>query len=115
MSFIKSLTLAIIATAFLTYVLGTSLIELLDIDVYMGEELIEPLKAISISALVVCLLVVAGLAIVLSVFGSIIFVGLLGVGAAIMLMVGVFWPILLIAFVVWLMVRDSSPKEVVYR
>jgi hypothetical protein len=115
MSFLKSLTLAIIATAFLTYVLGTSLIEMLDIDLYMGDKLIEPLKAISVSALVVCLLVVAGLAIVLSVFGSIIFIGLLGVGAAIMLMIGVFWPIFLIAIAIWLLARDSSPKEVVYR
>jgi len=115
MSFLKSLTLAIIATVFLTYVLGTSLIELLDIDLYMGDKLIEPLKAISISALVVCLLMMAGLAIVLSVFGSIIFIGLLGVGAAIMLMIGVFWPILLIGIAIWLLVRGSSPKDVVYR
>jgi len=115
MSFIKALTLAIIATTFLTYVLGTSLIELLDINLYMGDQLIEPLKAISVSALVVCLLVVAALAIVLSVFGSIIFVGLLGLGAAVMLMVGVFWPIFLIALVIWLMVRDSNPQTHVYR
>ena len=63
MPFLKSLTLAIIATVFLTYVLGTSLIELLDLDLYMGDKLIEPLKVISISALVVCLLMMAGLAI----------------------------------------------------
>ena len=115
MSFLKSLTLAIIATVFLTYVLGSSLIEMLDVDVYMGDELIEPLKAISVAALLVCLLVAAGLAIVLSVFGSIIFIGLLCIGAMVMLVVGVFWPILLIAFAIWLIARDSSPKQVVYR
>ena len=73
MSFCKSLMLAMIATLFLTYVFGVSLIEMLDVDVYVGNELIEPLKAISVSALVVVLLVVVALAIVLSVFGSIIF------------------------------------------
>ena len=52
---------------------------------------------------------------ILSVFGSIIFIGLLGVGAAIMLMIGVFWPILLIGVAIWLLARDSSPKGVVYR
>ena len=74
MSFCKSLMLAMIATLFLTYVFGVSLIEMLDVDVYVGNELIEPLKAISVSALVVVLLVVVALAIVLSVFGSIILV-----------------------------------------
>ena len=115
MSFLKSLTLAIIATVFLTYVLGSSLIEMLDVDVYMGDELIEPLKAISVAALLVCLLVGAGLAIVLSVFGSMIFIGLLCIGAMVMLVVGVFWPLLLIAFAIWLIARDSSPKQVAYR
>ena len=79
----------IIATVFLTYVLGSSLVELLDIDIYMEDQLIEPLKAISISALVIVLVVVAALAIVLSVFGSIIFLGVLGIGAVVMVTIGV--------------------------
>jgi len=107
MSFLKSLTLAIIATLFLTYVLGSSLIELLDINIYMEDKLV----AISISALVIVVFVVAALAIVLSVFGSIIFLGLLGVGAAIMFTVGVFWPIFFIALVIWLMSRESKHEE----
>jgi len=108
MSFFKSFLLAIIATLFLTYVMGISLIELLDVDVYMGEKLIEPLKAISISALVVVLLVVVALAIVLSVFGSIIFVSMLVMGGLAMLMVGVFWPIFFVAGVIWLITRDKK-------
>lgn len=111
MSFFKSLFLAIVATLFLTYVLGTSLIEFFDIDIYMGETLIEPLKAISISALVVVLLVIVALAIILSVFGTIIFVGLLITGALAMVMIGVFWPILLAVGVIWLIVRDKPSKQ----
>lgn len=102
MSFIKSLMLAIIATLVITYALGTSFIELFDIDVYMGNELIEPLKAISISALIVVVLVLLAVAIVLSVFGSIVFIGMLIFGAVIFAMVGAFWPIFLIAGVIWL-------------
>ncbi|WP_076417291.1 hypothetical protein [Colwellia sp. UCD-KL20] len=108
MSFLKSLLLAIVATVFLTYVLGTSLVELLDVDIYIHDKLIEPIQAISVSALVIVLLVVAALAIILSVFGTIIFIILLGVGAAVMFMVGVFWPVLLVALVVWLMARDNK-------
>jgi len=111
MSFFKSLLLAIFATLFLTYVLGISLIEMLNIDVYVDNELMEPLKAIGVSALVTVLLVLAALAIVLSVFGSIIFVTLLIVGGIAMVMVGVFWPILLIAAVIWLVTGNSNKRS----
>lgn len=111
MSFFKSLLLAIFATLFLTYVLGISLIEMLNIDVYVDNELMEPLKAIGVSALVTVLLVLAALAIVLSVFGSMIFVTLLIFGGIAMVMVGVFWPILLIAAVIWLVTGNSNKQS----
>ncbi len=111
MSFFKSLLLAIFATLFLTYVLGVSFIEMLDIDVYMNDQLIEPLKAISISAVVVVLLVLAALAIVLSVFGSIIFISFLVLGSLAMVMIGVFWPIILVAGVIWLVTRDKRKQQ----
>jgi len=108
MSFFKSLVLAIFATLFLTYVLGISLIEMLNIDVYVDDELMEPLKAIGVSALVTVFLVLAALAIVLSVFGSVIFITLLIFGGIAMVMVGIFWPILLIAAVIWLLTGNSN-------
>ena len=109
MSFFKSLCLAIFATIFLTYVLGVSFIELLDVDIYMGEQVIVPLKAISVSALVVVLLVLVAFAIAMSVFGSIIFIAMLVLGGGAMLLVGVFWPVFLIAGVIWLLARDKRP------
>lgn len=108
MSFFKSLMLAIFATLFLTYVLGGSFIEMFNVDLYVGEELIEPLKAISVSALVMVILVLAAFAIVLSVFGSIIFIAMMIFGALAMVMIGVFWPVFFIAIVIWLMVRDQK-------
>ena len=108
MSFLKSLLLAIFATLFLTYVLGISLLEVFNINITMNNELIEPLKAISVSALVVVVLVLVALAIVMSVFGSIIFIVMLVLGSLAMVAVGVFWPVLLIAAVIWLV---SSKKE----
>lgn len=114
MTFFKSLILAILATLFLTYVLGVSLLELLDVNVYMGAELIEPIKAISISALVVVLLVAIALAIVLSVFGGIIFIGLLVMGSLAMVAIGIFWPVLLVVLAVWLIVRDKPQQNYHY-
>lgn len=112
MSFFKSLCLAIFATMFLTYVLGVSLIELLDVDIYMDEQLIEPLKAISISALVVVLLVLVALAIAMSVFGTLIFVAILLFGGGAMVLVGVFWPILIVALVIWAVTKDKRAAHV---
>ncbi|MBL4909880.1 MAG: hypothetical protein JKX78_07650 [Alteromonadaceae bacterium] len=111
MSFFKSLLLAIFITLFLTYVLGSSMVEMFDINIYMGDSLIEPLKAISISALVILLLVLVAVAIVMSVFGGIIFVSLLVLGSLAMVAIGVFWPVLLIALVIWLFARDKQPQQ----
>lgn len=111
MSFFKSLFLAIFATIFLTYVLGSSFIDLLDVDIYMDEQLIEPLKAISISALVMVILVLVALAIAMSVFGSLIFVAILLLGGGAMLLIGVFWPILLVAGAIWLVTRDKRTPQ----
>lgn len=111
MTFFKSLLLAIFATLFLTYALGVGFLELLDINVYMDGELIEPLKAIGVSAVATVILVLAALAIVLSVFGSFVFISLLVVGAVVMAVVGVFWPVLLIAIVIWLITREKASTE----
>lgn len=111
MSFFKSLLLAIFATLFLTYVLGVSFLELLDINVYMDGELIEPLKAIGVSAVATVTLVLIALAIVLSVFGSFIFISLLVLGGVAMVAIGVFWPVLLIAVVIWLVTRNKSTSK----
>lgn len=108
MTFFKSLLLALFATLFLTYVLGVSVLELLDINVYMDGQLIEPLKAIGVSALVTVILVLIALAIVLSVFGSLIFIGILIAGSILMVAIGVFWPVLLIAVIIWLVTRNKS-------
>lgn len=111
MTFFKSLLLAIFATLFLTYALGVSFLELLDINVYMDGELIEPLKAIGVSAVAVVVLVLMALAIVLSVFGSFIFISLLVLGSVAMVAIGVFWPVLLIAVVIWLVTRDKAGSK----
>ncbi len=111
MSFLKSLTLAILATVFLTYVFGVGMLELMDMHVVVDGEIMEPLKAIGVSALVVLTLVIIALAIVLSVFGSLIFIGLILFGSIAMVTLGVFWPIVLIAMVIWLLSRNGATKQ----
>ena len=108
MTFLKSLLLAIFATLILTYVFGISLIELFNIRFYMDHHEVEPLKVISLSAIVAVLLVIAALAIVLSVFGTIIFGVLLVCGGVLMVGIGIFWPIILIAVVIWACTRQKT-------
>ncbi|WP_448211753.1 hypothetical protein [Colwellia sp. MEBiC06753] len=111
MTFFKSLVLAILATLFLTYALGVSVLDIFDINIYMDDQLVEPIKSISFAALVAVLLVVVAMAIVLTVFGSIIFIGLLVIGSVGLVAVGVFWPVLLVALVLWLVLRESPNKS----
>ncbi len=111
MSFFKSLFLAIFATLFITYALGVGLLELFDVGIYLGEEMMEPLKAISISALIAVFIVLAALAIVFTVFGTIIFVGVIVAGALALGILGVFWPIFLAAFVIYIVCRDKSQAQ----
>lgn len=109
MTFLKSLLLAIIASVILTYVFGVSLLEMLNISIYMDHHEVEPLKALSISAIIVVALIVVSFAIVLTVFGTLIFTVLLLGGGVLMVGVGFFWPILIIALIIWLCFRDK-PK-----
>jgi hypothetical protein len=108
MSFFKSLILAIFATLFLTYALGISFIEMFNVDLHVGDELIDPLKAISVSAIIMVILVMVAFAIVMSVFGSLIFIGMMIFGAAALVMIGIFWPVIFIAVVIWLMAGDKK-------
>lgn len=114
MSFAKSLLLAIIAALLLTYVFGTGLMELLGVHIYLDDDLVSPLQAISVSALFVVLAVLVAAAIIISVFGGIIFIGVVIVCALGAAFLSVFWPILLFALVIYLLVREK-PSQQAYR
>jgi hypothetical protein len=111
MSFFKSLMLALLATIFLTYVFGSSFLQLLDINITMNGELLEPVKAISVSALVVIVLVVVALGIILSVFGGFIFISAIILGTIAMVTIGIFWPVILAALAIWLVCRDKPVRR----
>lgn len=112
MSFFKALIFAIFASILLTYIFGTTLMEWFNISVYMNDHHVEPLKALSMSALVMVVLIVATLAIVLTVFGTLIFAGLLALGGIMLVGVGVFWPVIFIAVIIWLCFREKRPVQV---
>jgi len=110
MSFFKSFLLAILATIFLTYALGMSFLEFFDLDVMINDEHLAPLKAISVSAMVVLVLMLVALAIVLSVFGGFIFIAVMVIGSIAMAVIGVFWPVLLVALAIYLIAREKKSE-----
>ena len=110
MSFFKSLLLAIFATIFLTYALGMGFLEFFDLNVMIDDHHLAPLLAISVSAIVVVLLMLVALAIVLSVFGGAIFIAAIVIGSIAMAFIGVFWPVLLMALVIYLVTRDKKSQ-----
>ena len=110
MSFFKSLILAIIATLLLTYVLGASFLQWFDAHLYLDDHHVEPFYAISVSALVAVVLVLIALAIVLSVFGSVIFIGLLIACSIATALLGIFWPVLVMALIIYWLFKDEKAR-----
>lgn len=78
------------------------------IHLVMGDDVMEPLIALSVVGLVATVLVVVGFFVALSVFGAIA----LGVVAAIfgLLVAGVtaFWPFILVGAIVYFLVRNKQ-------
>jgi hypothetical protein len=110
MSFSKSLLLALLATLFITYVLGYSMTQWLGVSVYMDGEFIEPLQAISFSALVAMLLVIIAGAIFVSIFGVVLFAVCLVCGSIVLAFLGVFWPVLAVALLLYWLTKPTSSQ-----
>lgn len=112
MSFLKALILAIIATLLLTYFLGASFLELLGIDVAnninVNNELMASFKTISFSALAAILAIVVIVTVLLGVFGIVFCIAMFVVGAVFAVMLGAFWPLCLLVFVIWAITRESK-------
>ncbi|MDN3653774.1 hypothetical protein QWY77_13595 [Thalassotalea ponticola] len=108
MNFFKALALAIVATVVITWALGTSLIELFNISLYVDQQVVSSWAAVSVAALVAVVVALVTAAILVSVFSLVIFLLLaLFVGLAVMGL-GVFWPVLLLAFIVYLLSSNRS-------
>lgn len=122
MSFLKSLLLAIIAIFILSYVFGlfsfashsfdNNAAALTHMHVVFNGEVLEPIKALGLSAVFVVLLFMLALVAVFSVFGGLFFIALFILGCVVMFTLSTFWPILMIAFAIWgiskLVFKDKS-------
>ncbi|TKB45302.1 hypothetical protein [Thalassotalea mangrovi] len=110
MSFAKSLILAILATLLLTYLFGNTVFSWLDMDIVVDDHVVEPIEGIAIAALVGIILFVVGLAVFISVFGTLILVVLGALIGLAFVGLTVFWPVLLVGFIVWLLCKEPAPE-----
>jgi small-conductance mechanosensitive channel len=112
MAFLKSLIIAVFATIVLTYFFGVTLIEWFNIDLNLSggfaQDSIEPLKKISVSAILAVVLLIVAVIIVFSVFGTIIVATFLSIGLILMLLLGAFWPIVFIGLIIWYAIRTQK-------
>ncbi|WP_068544252.1 hypothetical protein [Thalassotalea crassostreae] len=111
MTFFKSLLLAIMATILMTYILGISVIDWFNIDIYIDQDKIEPIQAISMSALAAVVMVLVALAIILSIFGALIFTVMALVATFVVFGLSVFWPVLIVALLIYACTRDKPQSQ----
>ncbi|WP_371186807.1 hypothetical protein [Thalassotalea maritima] len=110
MKFFKALLLAIVVSVLLTWALGISTLELLGIGDALAEQHINLLSAVSYSALAVVVIGIVLTVILVSVFGLIAFIGISVVAGLLALGVGMAWPFILVAFVIYFCTRERPIK-----
>ena len=110
MSFIKSLLIAVLATVLITYFLGTTLLELLGIQLEQFETWRVSMEAINMSALggIAIALVIA--LVLFTVFGVFILVFTLILSCIAFAIVGAFWPMIIVAMLIYFICRNKTPR-----
>jgi uncharacterized membrane protein (UPF0182 family) len=102
MNVLKSLLLAMLLVALLVYTVGAGVFDVSNIQVMINNQHLEPLTTVILSALAAMVIIIAGLAFILSFIGGLLFVTLVICCSIFLWLLGVFWPIVLVAFVIWL-------------
>lgn len=111
MAFFKALIIAILVTLFITYFLGTSILDFIEYGTLSHASWLESMKTINLSALATLSIIVLVSFALLTVFGTIILLVALCLGAIILFMLGAFWPLILIACVLYYLCRDKRDDD----
>lgn len=111
MSLLKSFLLALLIVVCLTCMFGKGVFDLSNVQVMINHHHLEPLSTVILSVLAAMVIIIAGLAFIMSFIGGLLFITLLVCGSIFLCLLGVFWPIVMVAFVIWLC---SSKKAVHY-
>jgi uncharacterized membrane protein len=87
--------------------LDIGVFDLSNIQVIINNQQLEPLSTVILSVLAAMVLIIAGLAFIMSFIGGLLFITLLVCCSIFLGLLGLFWPLVLVAVVIWL----CSPKK----
>lgn len=110
MSFFKALITAILVTLLVTYFLGSSILQFFDVNIAHSSWQ-ESIEAINVSAVFALFVLFLGSFIILTVFGTVILLVTLFFLVIFGFVLGTFWPIILVAFVLYYLCRDKKSDD----
>ena len=111
MAFVKALIIAILVTLLITYFLGSSIFNVIGYGVAEHASWLESMKAINLSALAALFFIIVASVVVFAVFGTIIFIIGLVFLAIVLAILGAFWPVVLVACLLYFLCRDKSRDD----
>ena len=106
----KNAFLAIIIAILLTYAFGSLFSDWWGIHLMMGDEMLSPFENFAAASAVGVVFVIIGVIVAFSLFGALAIAAVAGVAALLVAGVATFWPFLLVALAVWLVLRTKRPQ-----
>jgi hypothetical protein len=105
---LKNIVIAVLVAILLSYTMGYAASDWFDIRIQLDNRVLEPIAGILGFAVVAVLLVMIGFVVAVSVMGVVFFAVSAGFVGLFVMGIGAFWPMLLLAIVVILLVKDRS-------
>lgn len=104
----KNLVLAVIIAVVLMNCFGAMLGNVFDMHILMHDNLLEPLESFAVLSILGAIVALVGFIVAVSLFGALFLTLACVVGVLLVAGVSVFWPFLLILFVVYLATKSKS-------
>tara|TARA_R110000772_G_scaffold206614_1_gene317191 strand:- start:11806 stop:12222 length:417 start_codon:yes stop_codon:yes gene_type:complete len=111
MNLLKNLALAVLIAILITYSLGYAASDLLNIQVQLDNNFVEPVTSLIVMIVVGVVLVLVGFAVALSVFAAIGFALFAILAALIFAGLGSIWPILLAVVIIIWALKDKKHED----
>jgi len=111
MNLLKNLALAVLIAILITYSLGYAASDLLNIQVQLDNNFVEPVTSLIVMIVVGVVLVLVGFAVALSVFAAIGFALFAILAALVFAGLGSIWPILLAVVIIIWALKDKKHED----
>ncbi len=108
----KNFLIAVVIAITLAYCLGDVANDWWGVNIVFADELLSPLESVLAVTVIGVVFVIIGFIVAVSVIGALV-IGLGAAAIALLAMgVGAFWPVLLIAAIIYFLCRDKTPHAI---